>query len=191
MPATPTRKRRVEFQSRDDMAPTAERRQHQDFRTTNGVTRVVSGVEILRQADDIDDDAQDAAYRWLCEFVWSQHGYLEYRNPHDPDGLKNDAISWNLTRARVGKRIQMISEKLGPRAHVRLEMLLVQELSFSRIGAAIWPGMLRQNAAQRAQAQCALVLAELPDAYRWVRDRERREAEARAQKKVLVPELQA
>ncbi|MFB9942389.1 hypothetical protein [Gluconobacter oxydans] len=121
-------------------------------------------VQSLYDAQDIGDEEIDAANRWYREYVFAMTGVVEdCRDARERE--KGDVHTWMLGRGRCSARIAQIRDQLGLCAHLRLEMMLAREMSFSAIARMIYPGVSEGRARMKVSAQCALVLEQLVHAY--------------------------
>lgn len=122
-------------------------------------------VQSLYDAQDIGDEEIDAANRWYREYVFAKTGVVENRGERR-EREKGDVHTWMLGRGRCSARISQIQDQLGLCAHVRLEMMLAREMSFSAIARMIYPDVSEGRARMKVSAQCALVLEQLVHAYK-------------------------
>jgi len=171
MPATPTRKRRVEFQSRDDMGPTVERMSkpdYEDVRLSKQILRRKSDpVGDLYRGSDISNEAYSAAYRWRRDFIRWRYDYLEPSNlPREADGYTHDVISWSMVRGLTGARALDAADACGERGYALLVMMTFDEYSFSSIARVILPATERTTALRAIKRDCARVLEALAEFYR-------------------------
>ncbi|KXV33062.1 hypothetical protein AD940_14020 [Gluconobacter thailandicus] len=121
-------------------------------------------VQSLYDAQDIGDEEIDAANRWYREYVFATTGVVEKRSD-SREREKGDVHTWMLGRGRCSARISQIKDQLGLCAHLRLEMMLAREMSFSAIARMIYPGVSEGRARMKVSAQCALVLEQLVHVY--------------------------
>ncbi|MBF0885525.1 hypothetical protein HKD30_06935 [Gluconobacter sphaericus] len=172
----------------EDNSPTPERMAKPDFETVGGKRIKLNTVNALHMAGDIDGDAVNAARWWICDYVFANHGYLDILNDVLPsDYVKGDVHTFAISRGNAAERIGMIRDRLGLCAHVRLEMMLARELSFSAMGAALYPDLGKALQRGKVSAQCALIVAQLPAAYADTRREIRQAIERNALEKNLVP----
>lgn len=144
-----------------EVAPTPERLTHSEFVGTHPM-RVRRTVQALLNAGDITQSAADAAERWYQDYVFGYCDYKEFSQDHRPSTLtKHDAVSWQMVRGKAVARITSVREALGLCAHQRLRMMLVDELSFRAMGAALFPQLSASSAQRKIAAQCALLLEQL------------------------------
>ncbi|WP_415489152.1 hypothetical protein [Acetobacter sp.] len=142
--------------------------------------RVLTTVTAMLRSGDITQEEADAGERWYRDY---QLAYLTgytlsrlgqdntYEAPpegHDPNTLrlKHDAVSFSVVRAEAAVRISEIRCRLGMCGHQRLKMMLVDEMSFSDMGAIIFPRAARTNAITSIKSQCSMVLLQLAESYR-------------------------
>jgi len=171
MPATPTRKRRVEFQPRDELGPTTERMSKPDYEDVNLSKKIIrrksDPVGDLYRGADISNDAYSAAYRWRRDFIRWRYDYLEPSNaPGAADGCMHDAISWSMVRGLTGARALDAADACGERGYALLVMMTFDEYSFSSIARVILPAAERTSALRAVKRDCARVLEALAEFYR-------------------------
>lgn len=153
----------------EDNSPTRERMAKGDYEWQGKRRIKLNTVNALHMAGDIDGDAVTAAKWWLCDYVFANHGYLDIMRDVLPPGYeKGNEHTFAISRGNAAERIGMIRDRLGLCAHVRLEMMLARELSFSAMAEALVPAKGAQGR-KVVSAQCALVLEQLADAYVAVR----------------------
>lgn len=161
--------------------PTPERLARSQFVGTHPM-RVLRTMQALLHAGDISQSAADAAERWYQDYIFGYCDYKEIPPDHRPSTLtRHDSVSWQLVRGKAMARISAVQAALGLCAHQRLRMMLVDELSFRAMGAALFPALAASSAQRKIAAQCALVLEQLEaleDAARKA---------ARAKRKERVP----
>lgn len=161
--------------------PTPERLARSQFVGTHPM-RVLRTVQAFLHAGDISQSAVDAAERWYQDYIFGYCDYKEIPPDHRPSTLtRHDSVSWQLVRGKAMARISAVQAALGLCAHQRLRMMLVDELSFRAMGAALFPALAASSAQRKIAAQCALVLEQLEaleDAARKA---------ARAKRKERVP----
>lgn len=166
--STPKRSQpRMEIRRAEDMGPTPERSAKSDFRTRQGVTRVFTTVDALYAAEDIGDEEKSAAERWYRDYVFGDHGYADFLTQvREPDYIKGDVHTFAISRGHAKQRISLVRENLGMCAHVRLEMMLAREMSFTDMGRALFPSLSDARSRVKVSPQCALVLEQLVVFYR-------------------------
>ncbi|MGO2959598.1 MAG: hypothetical protein ACTIDN_11280 [Acetobacter sp.] len=141
--------------------PTPERRTHSQF-VGSKPARVLRTVQALLNAGDISQTAADAAERWYQDYVFGYCDYKEFSPEFRPSTLtRHDAVSWQMVRGKAMGRITDVQQALGLCAHQRLRMMLVDELSFRAMGAALFPTLSASSAQRKIAAQCALLLEQL------------------------------
>lgn len=144
-----------------EITPTPERLARSEFVGTHPM-RVRRTVQALLNAGDITQSAADAAERWYQDYVFGYCDYKEFSQDHRTSTLtKHDAVSWQMVRGKAVARITSVREALGLCAHQRLRMMLVDELSFRAMGAALFPQLSASSAQRKIAAQCALLLEQL------------------------------
>ena len=163
---TKTRTRpRYQIAQAVDNGPTVERLAKSIF-TRGNPPRVLTTVQSLLNAGDITQDAANAAERWYRDYIFGKNGYVEFAPDHVADTTtRHDDISWQVVRANAWGNVLDVKFKLGKCAHQRLEMMLVDELSFAQMGARILPGASQESSRKKLAAQCALLLEQLSEFY--------------------------
>ncbi|MBF0892497.1 hypothetical protein HKD28_13925 [Gluconobacter sp. LMG 1744] len=172
----------------EDNSPTPERLSKGDYEWQGKKRIKLNTVNALHMAGDINGDAVTAAKWWICDYVFANHGYLDILSDVLPSGYeKGNVHTFAISRGNAAERIGMVRDRLGFCAHVRLEMMLARELSFSAMGAALYPALGKALQRGKVSAQCALVLEQLPAAYTDTRREIRQRIERNAAEKGLVP----
>lgn len=144
-----------------EATPTPERLVRSDFTGTHPM-RVLRTVQGLLNAGDITQPAADAAERWYRDYVFGYCDYKEFLQTAPKASItRHDAVSWQMMRGKAMARITAVRNALGLCAHQRLRMLLVDELSFRAMGAALFPALSASSAQRKIAAQCALLLEQL------------------------------
>ena len=167
MAITKARKRRPivytpQFQNN---SPTDERRQH-DTITNSSPPRVRQTIQSLLNNGDITQDAANASERWHRDYVFGYHGYAEYPENYIPEcNGRHDEVSWACVRANACGRIIDIRRALGMCSHIRLEMLIVKNMSFREMGTELFPSINKVTAGQKTSTQCCLLLEQLHNFY--------------------------
>ena len=153
----------------EDNSPTPERMAKGDYEWQGKKRIKLNTVNALHMAGDIDGDAVTAAKWWICDYVFANYGYLDILGDVLPaDYVKGDVHTFAISRGNAAERIGMIRDRLGLCAHIRLEMMLARELSFSAMADVLVPAKGAQGR-KVVSAQCALVLEQLNGAYSNVR----------------------
>ncbi|WP_256887513.1 hypothetical protein [Acidomonas methanolica] len=147
------------------MEPTPERLARDGFRRVGATHRVLGTVQVLREAGDIGDEEVAAAERWSREYVLASLGVVDRPAAPRPDALKGDVHSWMLNRGKCAARLSRIRETLGLAAHVRLEMMLGREMSFSAMARCLYPDLSEARARMKVSAQSAFLLEMLAHFY--------------------------
>ncbi|GBR46360.1 hypothetical protein GRO01_24730 [Gluconobacter roseus NBRC 3990] len=145
--------------------PTTERYRHSEIREVANTFRVVNAVQSMYDAGDIGDDELAAADRWYREYVFASLGVME--NPPSDGRIRErgDIHTWMMGRGQCSARLTQIRDMLGLCAHVRLEMLLAREMSFSAMARHLYPALSEGRARMKVSAQCALLLEQLAHVY--------------------------
>ena len=149
--------------------PTLERLQHHEFQKRNGVSRVVNTVQSMYDAGDIGDDEVSVADRWYREYLFATLGVVEERPSDGRFREKGDVHTWMMGRGKCSARISEIREMLGLCGHVRLEMLLAREMSFSAMARQLYPGISEGRGRMKVSAQCGLLLEQLVHVYKNIK----------------------
>lgn len=145
--------------------PTGERYSHSEIRGVGNTFRVVNAVQSMYDAGDIGDDELAAADRWYREYVFASLGVVETPSSDGRVRERGDIHTWMMGRGQCSARITQIRDMLGLCAHVRLEMLLAREMSFSVMARHLYPALSEGRARMKVSAQCALLLEQLAHAY--------------------------
>ncbi|GBQ06958.1 hypothetical protein [Saccharibacter floricola] len=146
--------------------PTKERIAKDDYETFGKKRLKLNTVKALHRAGDIGGEEVTAARRWLEDFVFADYGYADYtQEPLDKDYIRGNLHTFTISRSHASARIGEVQDVLGLCAHIRLKMLLVDELSFSAMGRELYPQKGKTEANAHARAQCALLLEQLAGFY--------------------------
>lgn len=165
--------KRHEIRDAQDMGPTPERAARSDW-SGKAPKRVLTTVQALLNAGDITQEAANAADRWYRDYVFGYHDYREFAPDHVADTItRHDAVSWQVVRANACGRIVDVRQALGVCAHQRLQMMLVDELSFRQMGEAVFPKISPDLGRKKIGAQCAMLLEQLSEFYTRIRVREK------------------
>lgn len=149
----------------DMVLPTAERFQHSEIRELGGGFRVINAVQSIYEAGDIGDAELAAADRWYREYIFAKLGVVDVPEGSGRVRERGDVHTWMLGRGKCSLRISRIRDMLGLCAHVRLDMLLAREMSFSSMARHLYPGLSEGRARMKVSAQCALLLEQLSHVY--------------------------
>lgn len=135
--------------------------------TRGSPPRVLTTVQALLKSGDVEQDCADAGERWLRDYNFAFHDYIEYSSPDPIDATtRHDAVSWHVLRALTCTRVANVRRALGDAAHLRLRLIYVEELSFAHIGRILFPRLSPTVARGKTSAQISLVLEQLRDFYR-------------------------
>lgn len=145
--------------------PTMERYRHSEIREVGNTFRVVNAVQSMYDAGDIGDDELAAADRWYREYVFASLGVVEDAPSDGRVRERGDIHTWMMGRGQCSALITQIRDMLGLCAHVRLEMLLAREMSFSAMARHLYPALSEGRARMKVSAQCALLLEQLAHVY--------------------------
>ncbi|WP_018979450.1 hypothetical protein [Saccharibacter floricola] len=133
-------------------------------------------VQTLHESGDISGEAVTAANRWLEDYIFFKGGYADYlKEPLDRDYIPGNVHTFAVARGKAAARIAEVREALGSCSHHRLEMLLVEGMSFSAIGKQLWPHKSQSDASKCARSQCVLLLEQLANFYVEKHKKEARE----------------
>lgn len=157
---------------------TPERQRRSEWTLQGAAPRVRSAVKTLLNSEYIDQDAADAADRWLRAYDLGKNDYVEYPPNHTPNTtVRHDAVSWQMLRAVSWREVAFVRSHLGRQAHQLFELMLVDEKSFGQIAEVMFPGLGLTTGTTRASAACAMALSQLPVALkaydRWVKNQGR------------------
>ncbi|MXV35954.1 MULTISPECIES: hypothetical protein [unclassified Saccharibacter] len=160
--------------------PTTERTLKPDYETVGMGKRKrrvkARTVQTLHESGDISGEAVTAANRWLEDYIFFKGAYADYlKDPLDRDYIPGNIHTFAVARGKAAARIAEVREALGLCSHVRLEMLLVEGMSFSAIGKKLWPAKERATQAKAARSQCSLLLEQLANFYVEKHKKEARE----------------
>lgn len=159
-----------------DLEPTKERTLKPDYEQAGKKRIKINTVNALHQAGDISGDAVTAAEWWYADYIKATHGHMDCLNEPLPRGyIKGDIHTYAISRGKAGERISIIREQIGLCAHLRLEMLLVREMSFSAMGRALFPQLGSSQARTKIAAQCALLLEMLSSVQKDMRKKKSQE----------------
>lgn len=146
--------------------PTPERAAKSRF-MPGSPARVLTTVQSLLNAGEIEQQAVNAAERWYRDWIFAYEGIVEFRPDHQADTTtRHDEISWRMTRAHAAGRLADVRGALGLCAEIRLKAMLVDEKSFSKMGVVLYPRVSVDLARRKVAAQCVLVLEQLSEFYR-------------------------
>ncbi|QHC34145.1 hypothetical protein [Komagataeibacter xylinus] len=154
---------------------TPERQRRSEWTLQQGAPRIRSAVKTLLNSEYIDQDAADAAERWLRSYNLGKNDYVEYPPNHTPNTtVRHDAVSWQMLRAVSWREVAFVRSHLGRQAHQLFELMLADEKSFGQIAEIVFPSLGLTTGITRSSAACAMVLSQLPGALkaydRWVKN---------------------
>lgn len=160
-----------------------ERQRRSEWTLQHGAPRVRSAVKTLLSSEYIDQEAADAADRWLRAYNLGKNDYVEYLPNHVANTtVRHDAVSWQMLRAVSWREVAFVRSHLGRQAHQLLELMLVDEKSFRQIAEVMFPALGLTTGTTRASAACAMVLSQLPGALKaydkWVKNQGRSDGDA-------------
>lgn len=159
------KKKTAKSKEREACLPTPERMARSRFCRDGEALKVLSTVAWLFNAGDIGDDEVAAAQRWRKEYDYAELGVVEESNSA-VSADKGDVHTWMLGRGKCAQRLSQIRKALGPSLYVRIEMMLVREMSFPDMARLIFPDGPRAQARTKTAAQCALTLDRLSEYYK-------------------------
>jgi len=123
-------------------------------------------VQSLYDAGEIGADALNAAAWWYADYIFSTVGHLDLMRDALPENYEpGDIHTFAISRGHAGARISRVRDRLGFCAHVRLEMMLAREMSFSAMGRSLFPNLSDGLRRKKVAAQCSLVLEQLALSY--------------------------
>lgn len=173
---------RYEIPVAEDNGPTPERAAKSVF-TRGNPPRVLTTVQSLLNAGDITQDDANAGERWYRDYVFGKFGYVEYASDYVKDvTIKHDPVSWQVVRAKAWERVLDVKRAYGVGAELRLRMMLVDEMSFTKMAKEFFPGMSLSTARTKISGQSAMLLEQLAAFYR-----NKDGAHYSAKREVLVP----
>lgn len=158
-----------------DSVVTPERQRRSEWTLQHGAPRVRSAVKTLLNSEYIEQDAADAAERWLRAYNLGKNDYVEYDENHVMNTtVKHDEVSWQMLRAVSWREVAFVRSHLGRQAHQLFELMLVDEKPFGQIAEIVFPSLGLTTGITRSSAACAMVLSQLPGAFkaydRWVKN---------------------
>ena len=149
-----------------DNGPTPERAGKSVF-TRGNPPRVLTTVQSLLNAGDITQDDANAGERWYRDYVFGKFGYVEYAPDYVKDAtIKHDPVSWQVVRAKAWGRVLDVKRAYGVGAELRLRMMLVDEMSFTKMAKEFFPHMSLPTARTKISGQSAMLLEQLAAFYR-------------------------
>ena len=173
-------KPRHEIRRAQDNGPTPERGAKSVFKASPGKpAKEQTVVDAMLAAGDISQDAANAADRWFRVWQFAYNDYKEFPENYTPNTeIKHDDLSWLMTRADAVGDLYDVRKALGVCSETRLRAMLVEKLSFRKIGESIFPRVSTDLARKKIAAQCALLLEQLSEYYLHSDRQRRREKEA-------------
>ena len=150
----------------ENNSPTPERAAKSVF-TRGNPPRVLTTVQSLLNAGDITQDDANAGERWYRDYVFGKFGYVEYAPDYVKDAtIKHDPVSWQVVRAKAWGRVLDVKRAYGVGAELRLRMMLVDEMSFTKMAKEFFPHMSLSTARTKISGQSAMLLEQLAAFYR-------------------------
>ncbi|QDH17421.1 hypothetical protein [Swingsia samuiensis] len=176
-----TKKRRFIPAFAEDVSPTPERTAKPDYETCGKKRVKVNTLKALEQSGDITSEDVTSAERWYSDYILFTSGYADaLHESKDSDYIRGDVHTFAISRGKAAERISLCRERFGLCVHLRLEMMLVNGLSFSAMGEKLFPDVASTQARAKTSAQCAMALQMLTAFYR-------EQAQERVKQKKLVP----
>ncbi|GAA3686916.1 hypothetical protein [Acetobacter lovaniensis] len=166
---------RYEIPVAEDNGPTPERAAKSVF-TKGPPSKVLTAAQSLLNSEEITQEAFNAGECWHRDWVFAYRGVIEFPDNHASNTeVRHDDVSWLMTRANAAGRLRDVRDALGVCGEVRLKAMLVDELSFAKIGKAIFPALAESSARRKVATQCALVLEQLAEFYKsqWRKEKEK------------------
>ncbi|QCE32820.1 hypothetical protein FAI41_04020 [Acetobacteraceae bacterium] len=156
------------------LRPTKERRLKPDYeKSLSGKREKAKTLLEMERRKIITGAELQAAERWLADYIFSTEGYGDFQ--YDPPSAKSLALTkkygpgdrhtFEIAKGRSWTRIKKVRAALGLCGHLRLKLLLVDQLSFTSLGEKFYPELSQARARDRASIQCALVLEQLAEHY--------------------------
>ncbi|MFS8371247.1 hypothetical protein [Acetobacter indonesiensis] len=173
------RRPRLEIRRVQDNGPTPERAGKSVFKIVPGrPAKEQTVVDAMLAVGDITQDAANAADRWFRVWQFAYNGYKEFPEGHIQNTeIKHDDLSWLMTRADAVGELYDVRKALGVCSETRLRSMLVEKLSFRKIGEFMFPRVSTDLARKKIAAQCAFLLEQLSEYYLTVDRQRRREKE--------------
>ncbi len=144
-----------------ERAPRERLGKGQEIRVKDEVQQIVTGLATLARSGDIDQTQSSAAERWYRDYVM---GVVGARDPEARrSGKAPDVHAAMLARTAAIGRCRVVRQGLGLCGEVRLNLLLIDELSFSAIASKLLPGDV--NGRKKIAAQMSFLLEQLAELY--------------------------
>lgn len=161
-----------------DNGPTPERAAKSVF-TSGRPARESTVVDALLKAQEITQEAANAADKWYRTWVFAYQGYKEFPENHSGNcEIRHDDLSWLMTRADAAGQIFDVRKALGVCGEVRLKAMLVEKISFTQMAAQLYPHVSSDLGRKKSSAQCSLLLEQLAEFYVAQRKKKRDDEKA-------------
>lgn len=163
--APATQRPRYEIPVAVDNGPTPERAEKSAF-TAGRPSREQTVVDALLKAQEITQEAANAADKWYRTWVFAYQGYKEFPESHTANcEIRHDDLSWIMTRADAVGQIFDVRKALGVCGEVRLKAMLLEKLSFTQMAPIFHPHVSPDLGRKKSSAQCSLLLEQLAEFY--------------------------
>lgn len=166
-----------------EIEPTPERMRKGDYEGSGKRRYRADTLLSLRKSGRIDSAAESAALDWIKAVTFAGVGYVdppegsECRIEFDEHGnpIVGDAITAGILRARHAEIVRTVRAIIGEEQDERLQLLLIEGLSFRSLAERLTPEKSVERAAQEQAVACASILSVLPGAMamasKYQRDR--------------------
>ncbi|MFT9441049.1 MAG: hypothetical protein ABF593_04720 [Acetobacter papayae] len=156
---------RYEIPVAEDNGPTPERAAKSVF-TAGRPSREQTVVDALLKAQEITQEAANAADKWYRTWVFAYQGYKEFPENHTTNcEIRHDDLSWLMTRADAAGHVYDVRKALGVCGEVRLKAMLVEKLSFKQMAGVLFPAVSSDLGRKKVSAQCSMLLEQLAEFY--------------------------
>ncbi len=142
-----------------DNGPTPERRSKMAARGRDG--RAIGLVDLMYRRLQIGDAEVAAANRWHRDYVTGIIGAVDPEEGRTSTGA--DAHDVQLSRIAAVARCRAVRMALGFCAEVRLNMLLVEEMSYAAMAQRLFPA--QPSGEPRIKAELVFLLGQLVEHY--------------------------
>lgn len=168
------KKRKILSKKDPILLPTKERCQKPDYeKTLNGKREKAKTLLEMERRKIITGAELQAAEHWLADYIFATEGYSDFL--YEPLSAKSIALTkkygkgdrhtFEIAKSKAWERIEKVRASLGLCGHLRLKLLLVEQLSFTSLGKHYYPNLSEARARDRASVQCAFVLEQLAEHY--------------------------
>lgn len=166
-----------------ELRPTPERMRKGDYEGASEKRRYRADTLLaLRKSGRINSAAESAALDWIKAVTFAGSGYVdppedttECRLEFDECGVPivGDAITAGMLRARHAEIVRTVRQIIGDEQTERLQLLLIEGLSFRSLAERLTPEKSVERAAQEQAVACASILSVLPGAMAMARKYQR------------------